>query len=366
MALIFRNQENQLILKLSTPIDYSINFKIFILGESLTEINHSKINDSFLIHNNLFQIERFLLSLPNDSTIHINASENNFKLTENLQITPSLFKPLIDYATPNQLPPFFYATYSKPSQLAIFTHIYNEDLFLKIFIKYYSKLVDFKDIYVIDHGSNLYSYEWVKNLGCQVIKIPKGLVDQLNVKKYCEYFQRFLLTQYNWVLHADVDELLIHKNGVSDLKELINNSNKNIIIKPNTGVELIENPIIESKILIEKNISLQRKFYRKNEVYAKPVLSSISCTWGLGFHYSIGDDKVETSNDLILVHLAYISIEETLRRNLYWKNSLKGIGDAINVNQESRPTTLAEVKEYFKKLLEEDLIYVNEWTFDQF
>ena len=159
---------------------------------------------------------------------------------------------------------------------------------------------------------------------------------------------------------------MIHKNGPIALKKLINDSQLNSIFQPYLGLELIQHPDLESEISLSSKITSQRKFYKPNKNYAKPVLSSISCTWGLGFHYSLDFEKIIINTDLILIHLAYISPQETLRRNLYWANSPKSFGDNLHVNQEGRPTTFNEVCDYYRRLLNGDFINAHSWTKDQF
>ena len=65
---------------------------------------------------------------------------------------------------------------------------------------------------MIDHGSTPPAVE-VLSPGTQCIRLPRGLTDPANTARFCNHFQRFLLTQYRWVIHVDVDELLVPEDG---------------------------------------------------------------------------------------------------------------------------------------------------------
>ena len=70
----------------------------------------------------------------------------------------------------------------------------------------------------IDHGSDR-SPSFALHPGTQIVSIPRGAVDHINISQFCGYFQRFLLSQYRWVIHVDSDELLVHEHGVAALLE---------------------------------------------------------------------------------------------------------------------------------------------------
>ena len=102
------------------------------------------------------------------------------------------------------------------------------------------------------------------------------------------------------------------------------------------------------------------------EYYNKPILSDIPITWGLGFHRNISHEKNIICDDLYLIHLAYVSIEESARRNSFWKSYSATEGDIQTVYQAHRSASIPEVTAYFRKLITKQLIAAPEWLRGQF
>jgi len=285
---------------------------------------------------------------------------------ELLYFEPSFFAPHLDLSASESFPPYNYAAYERPEKLAVFTHASNEDIFLKTFIDYYSKLTDRQHIYIIDHGSQ-YRSKWLEaETGCQVIRIPKGKIDHLNIKRYVEYFQRFLLTQYQWVLHVDSDELLVHKQGPAYLRDQLLNSYKDVSLQASIGLNLIQDPRTESELNLDLPITSQRSHYQIAEGYDKPVLSSVPTTWILGFHKNLMDTRNIVVDELCLVHLAFVSLEERVRRNRLWREYTLTEADSTFVNQSVRNDGDDQVKAEMLAMLNKGTIAAPAWLAGQF
>jgi len=365
MALLNRINDAQSHLVLNEPVD-RIPYEILIKGDKLSfKVEYENQNQqTFIINSNNFHIERILLSAGPNLSVHLKYNVN--EITENLLVEPAYFAKFIDFSSPDTFPPFSLNAYEKPSKLAVFTHIYNEDFFLKIFIDYYSKLTHPENIYIIDHGSDASNISIIKSSGCQYVKIPRGPTDHTNIKRYVEYYQRFLLTQYKWVISVDCDELLIHKNGFASFNKFLESCCDECIIKPIIGADLIQHPDHENDTLDLSHIASLRKYYKYSKSYAKPALASTPVTWGLGFHYCINTEKIRVNEDFLMIHLAHISIQEKLHRNIKWNNMPQTEADATHVKQ-NRPNTYESICEQHREMLSaDDLLYLQVYTKGQF
>lgn len=327
------------------------DYKVKLSGSSgAFFLEYNKIENNIIyFESSLFRLERALISAGVDISIIVLLNEG-VVLSEKVSVDPVYFKNIIDLTSPDFFPPFRYGDYKKPKNFAVFTHVYNENFFIKVFINYYKKLTDPSNIFIINHGSDDLDIQYILNSGCQIVSIPRGSVDHLNIKKYVEYFQRFLLTQYNWILSVDCDELLVHNKGIDNFNYFLNNNNDKCIIKPGLGVDLIHNPDLELEIGDFSKISEHRRFYKISSEYAKPLMASIPVTWGLGFHYSINEDQIVVNFDLSLVHLAHVSINEKLIKNNRWNRIEKSLGDAFYVEQK-RAATYEDIANEHRSLL---------------
>jgi hypothetical protein len=352
MVKLIRIDEKHSAFIIDGDITLPPEFSIYIQGMSIRyKIPSNGIRgNQILVKSNLFSLERSILNSGDKIEFQICYSNSEIFYSEELLLAPSYFKNFIDLSTPEFFPPFQYNLYNKPKRLAILTHVYNEDYFLKIFINYYSKIVPLIDIYIIDHGSDFIDKKKYFEMGCQIISIPRSDVDHLNIKKYVEYFQRFLLTQYRWVISVDVDELLICKNGIKEFHDFLDQNKSPCIIKPYMGVNLIQHPQKETDLKDIENISMHRSYYKFAKSFDKPVLASAPTTWGLGFHYSLNDNLIKTSDLFLLVHLAHISINEKLIRNIRWNKNKQSDGDAIHVAQR-RLDSRSEIENEHKEML---------------
>ncbi len=368
MALLYRNELGVICLKTDKsladdPIELSLlshDKKILALSAVKRTANLFELQSPF------FSIENACLAAGGQIYLQGLSRASGVNDLEPVSFEPSFFAPHIDFSRSEALPPFNYSAYKRPEKLAVFTHVSNEDFFLKIFIDYYSKMTDRAHIYIVDHGS-VYKSRWLQaETGCQVIRIPKGEVDHLNMKRYVEYFQRFLLTQYEWVLQADCDELLVHKEGPAYFRNALLDQYNGCVLQPRVGLNLVQNPKTEGEINADAPITSQRNHYVVAAHYNKPALSSIPTTWGLGFHKNLSEQENVVLDDLYLIHLAYVSLEESARRNRHWKNYALTEGDAQTVYRAHRSESRETVTAHFLELLSPGSVAAPSWLLGQF
>jgi hypothetical protein len=86
----------------------------------------------------------------------------------------------------------------------------------------------------------------------------------------------------------------------------------------------------------------------------------------LGFHYSINEDLIVENFDLILVHLAHVSINEKFIKNNRWNQIEKSSADAIHVEQK-RAASYADIAEEHRTMLNSnDFLNLQKYMFGQF
>jgi hypothetical protein len=148
-----------------------------------------------------------------------------------------------------------------------------------------------------------------------VVKIPRGETDETNMKTFCEYYQRFLLTKYSHVIYADIDELLIHRLGATHLRKLLLEDEWRGLYMPEHAYEVYHEPNKEAEFDFSKKITDQRGYLVPNRHFHKPTVTSARAFWGVGFHEAFNLNK-RTMKDLWMVHINYISAAYRVRREL--------------------------------------------------
>jgi hypothetical protein len=286
----------------------------------------------YILNNDQFQIERiiFLCNPKANPTLIATGSQPDETTEERLTFSPSFFLDKLDLIA-QDMPHFRrhnpLKTYPKPEKLAVFTRSFNEDIFIQIFIEHYKKLTAPENIYIIDHGSTERSKYLHDNSGVQVIRIPnkrQGETD-LHAPRYISYFQRFLLSHYDWVIFVDCDELLVHREGFVALQAMLPLSPPAKIIQAIRGVEIVMDPDTETELDLQRPISLQRHFMCDAPLYAKPVLTSTPAFWSPGFHRNLDEHSIHVCDDLWLIHLKDVSVNEKARRNQLWQTNIQDI-----------------------------------------
>lgn len=205
---------------------------------------------------------------------------------------------------------------------AIFTMVKNEKWFLPIWLNYYSKFFDERDIYIIDHTSNDGSIQMVKD------QYPKINIVTLEYEPFDDIFkineikklQKQLLGQYRCVLYSDPDELVVPMIPDSniDLGEYIDSFIKNDnaeAIKTN-GYEIIHLPKKgEGKIDLTEPILSQRSYwFHSPQWYSKVLLSKSPLNWSPGLH-TVSNPHIQ-DQFLCLIHLHRIDYDLSYIKNI--------------------------------------------------
>ena len=212
--------------------------------------------------------------------------------------------------------------YKKPGSLCVFTSVYNDVQFLDLWLKYYSKIVGKDNLYVIDHGSSI-SYDKSK---ANFIKIPRGEYDSNNLSLFNCYFQRFLLSQYKWVLHSDCDELIFVEED-NDFNRIISSYNDPVLLSTQNAFEVVYHPQNETDLDYSSSLLSQRSLMLPSESFQKTYLTSAPVTWGPGFHKTY--ERKTFDNRLWALHIKFMDPNSFLNKNkAIWKDLSQSQEDA--------------------------------------
>lgn len=244
----------------------------------------------------------------------------------------------------------------------VFTMVKNEKVRLSIWLRYYSKFFDKKDIYILDHESSDNSIEKSKY---NVVEIVKDSYDPEWRRDIIVNFQKNLFESYDLVLYTDIDEIVApDPEKYMDLRDYIDKFQKNCINC--TGYELFHLKSLEPPLDFEKPIFIQRLFFYRNKIYDKPLLAKIPLHWTVGFHSA--QNCRETDSDLYLFHLHRMDYEfckmhtlkqsehkwskGAIQKRLSWQNRLIGSNFDrwfSNLSEASSPLEL--IPEKFKNIV---------------
>lgn len=275
------------------------------------------INTEYMLHS-------LLKAGPVQLCIFDSLSEGTLFFKTDLQVDRSFYGNTSDWLALFQTLP-----YTKPGRLAVFTHAYNEKAVLEVVLRYYMQLTPAANIYVINHGSDPEQIDHLRSV-VNVVDIPRGETDHYNISAFCGHFQRFLLTQYDWVLHVDADELVLCEHGIEALRLALPAQPTGTIIRPAHAYELLHDIRSEGPIDLGAPVSLQRSLLVQSPAFHKPVIASRPTTWTIGFHSCLEPDTV-TMQQLWLVHLRDFDFERSVERDRKWMALRRSALDAQHI-----------------------------------
>lgn len=203
---------------------------------------------------------------------------------------------------------------------AVFTMAKNEKWFLPIWVNYYSKFFDEKDLYIINHASTDESIDMVKKeyKKINIINLTYEPFDDIFKINEIKKQQTTLLESYKCTLFSDPDELLVPIKTL-DLKKYVNDfiNSENKTIQSN-GWEVIHLPkqgMIEPEIDLTKSILSQRNYwFHSPNWYSKVVLSKDPVNWSPGLHAA--NNTFTFDYDFYLIHLHRIDYNLSYIKNV--------------------------------------------------
>lgn len=376
MAMAYKIKDNNRIVCISTDFQhFDVNkFMVFIkIGNSMYGMQAiGSFGNNIIVDNTLYKFDSVINFSKNTDNIFIEIAikdilTNSIVHIENLLFHQNVFVNVVDYAKKLTLPGFIcYDNYEKPNIMAAFTHVYNDNCMLFIWRNYFASIVGYENLYVIDHGSSI-SPKDILHPDVNVVKIPRDKVDHRNIAQFCNYFQRFLLTQYRWVIHTDADELVIHRHGFSSFVDQLREDYSETIFKPRHGYAILQDIKKETALELDRPISLQRRFMFLQKSYDKPVLTSTPATWTTGFHAALEYPLQTELDDLYLIHLSFVDAKLFLDKNIKWKQQPLTGYDRNYTPHESRRDCMKDINKEFSELYKkESVVTLPDWMIGMF
>ena len=206
-------------------------------------------------------------------------------------------------------------------RVAVFTVTRNEPFYLPLWVGYYKKHFNPRDIYVLDHESSDNS---TSGLGVNIVPISNPLYfdhDWL-VGQVQDLQQRLLSVMgYTHVLFAEVDEIIapdprVYPHGLRQYLEVFSAVHTRVL----AYVIIERDDELPCDMTRHTSILAQRRWMVRIPQYDKPLLSTIPLHWVIGFHNSKEDVRTDTS--LFMLHLQKACRSYALQRSL-WKAAQK-------------------------------------------
>ncbi len=232
---------------------------------------------------------------------------------------------------------------------AIFVMTQNEEIFLPIWLKYYSKYFEGDDIFVFDHRSTDNSIEKCsQSFKFRHLRLNYPFSFDHKWFQFVEentYVK--LLESYEYVLFTDVDEILLaNSEKYTGLDDYINKLQEDRVRC--LGYDLINVKDKESIFNVNESVLSQRKYWYRTEMYDKTLLSKIPLKFTIGNHTLSGIRQPRQDKDLLLIHLHKLDFEMCWNKNvekakLQWND----VDISTERGWQNRITDLAQFEEYF-------------------
>lgn len=196
--------------------------------------------------------------------------------------------------------------------LAIVTMVYNEAVFLPLWLRHYTAQAAPRHCYVVDHGTDDGSTDPARlPAGLNVVRIPRSPQDD---GRRCQFISRFcaaLLVWYESVIYVDVDEILVADPALhASLADYAACLDADAVISA-IGLDVIHSPGDEPALDWNVPVGGQRRWLRFSSAMCKPVLIRRPVCWAPGFH---NIDAPPRFDELFLFHLRYVDLQAGLAR----------------------------------------------------
>lgn len=196
-----------------------------------------------------------------------------------------------------------------PVSRAVLTIVRDENVFLPIWLRYYSQFFAAQDLYVLDHQSVDGSTQGDGFTRIPVACSEYGAAWQRDV---IQTYQHQLIDRYDVVLYTDVDEIVAPDPRLGDLGSYIDCFDEDFVTCQ--GYEVIHQKGHEPPFDSAKPVLGQRCTWYANPSYSKPLLARVPMLWHGGFHQRV-DGKANNDPNLYLIHLHRMDYDICLVRH---------------------------------------------------
>lgn len=200
-------------------------------------------------------------------------------------------------------------------KIAAITMVRHDELFLSLWLRYYSREIGAENLYVILDGEDLEIPDGqgahFENVPHRVLPVADG--DKTRITLINEK-ARQLLGTYDMVIGCDVDEFLVlDPNAGTSLSQYLSEKKIRVSLS-GLGLDVGQNLHTEQAYQPDRKVLEQRRFAVLSTRYTKPVVKVSSAAWGAGFH-RIKGHNFHIDKNLYLVHLGcfdYAYMEEKI------------------------------------------------------
>lgn len=196
-----------------------------------------------------------------------------------------------------------------PPSVAIITTVYNEDVLLPLWVRYYGAELGLEHLYIIDDGSTDGSAAGFAD--ANVIRLEREPIDQDTRALAISLFHNALLKHYDAVIFADVDEFLVVDPLIGlGLAEYIGRhagAHTNAL-----GLNLVHNQFAEAAYSGDRPVMAQRRFVEFSRSYCKQLIHKEDVFWLPGFHNT--NQRMNLGVGLYLFHLRALDYELSRKR----------------------------------------------------
>jgi hypothetical protein len=183
-----------------------------------------------------------------------------------------------------------------PPKVAAVTMAYNEQAYLPIWARHYARQVGADHCYVVDHGS---TDAITLPPGMNLLRLPRSPHDDPKRALFISSLVEGLLEYYDWVIHTDVDELMLaDPDQHADLVSFCGRTEYRTVTA--IGLDVQHVPAIEPPLDTRLPFGSQRSWVRFTSAMCKPVLTRKPLVWSPGFHCA---DTPMAFGGLFLFHL---------------------------------------------------------------
>jgi len=190
-------------------------------------------------------------------------------------------------------------------KIAAVTMVFNEGVFLPIWLQHYGGAFGVENLFVIDDGSTNNSTSQAESYHC--LRKRRAAFDEEDRAALVSNFHRELLKHYDVVIYTDVDELIVvdPKLGLT-LRGYL--SAADFEYRHTVGFNVMHHVAREAAISFDQPLFKQRKYAKFDSGYCKPLIAKVPMEWGPGFHWS-GDLPPLYDNNLLLFHLRAMDLD---------------------------------------------------------
>ncbi len=192
--------------------------------------------------------------------------------------------------------------------VAAVTMVYNDPVYLRIWLEYYGDQLGRRNLYVVDHGSDDGSTEGLGDVN--VIRLPRSPQDDPKRARFIGHLCAGLLEYHDSVLHGDVDEILVADPRVAaDLPEYCASVREPVLCA--VGINVLHRLGRDLPYDPSRGVLVQRDWVFHSSSMCKPALIRRPVQWSPGFHCA--DAPVKFGN-LWLFHLRMFDLGTGLQR----------------------------------------------------